>query len=220
MTKTDQEKKTYQVAIADTNVAALRHLHDSLTRLGHIVVASDTALSGLLAASQLSNFEVVICDITSSVDYSSWAEMVSRFRAPVIITANDSEAELLHIDLARPVFGVLQKPLRELELASMIMVAVQLYSEFVHLSEEADSLKTALEDRKIIEQAKGVLMQKCGLDEAGAFRHLQHLARQNRQKTVDIAKGILIAESAFAPVVRQANGFIASLADNLPTEIK
>jgi response regulator NasT len=58
-------------------------------------------------------------------------------------------------------------------------------------------LEPALEDRKTIEKAKGVLMKKAGLDEHDAFRRLQRLASAKHKKLVEIARIILTAEEAY-----------------------
>jgi response regulator NasT len=113
-------------------------------------------------------------------------------------------SDFLESDVSHQVFGVLSKPIREAELAAMILVAAQRSTEFNQLRAETSSLRTALEDRKVIEQAKGVLMMKCDMDEANAFRQLQHMARQQRKKVVEIAHSVLIAESAFEVVHKNA----------------
>ena len=61
-------------------------------------------------------------------------------------------------------------------------------------------LRGALEDRKVIERAKGILMKKAGLNEPEAFLRLQKLARDQNQKMVEVARMILRADKAFRPV--------------------
>ena len=70
------------------------------------------------------------------------------------------------------------------------------------LRKEASDLRQALEDRKLIEKAKGVLMKRAGLDEADAFRRLQKLASDRNRKLVDIAQMILTAEEAYGSSAR------------------
>ena len=60
-------------------------------------------------------------------------------------------------------------------------------------------MRQALEDRKLIERAKGVLMKQAGLDEEEAFLRLQRLARDFSQKMVEVARMILKVEAAFQP---------------------
>ena len=70
------------------------------------------------------------------------------------------------------------------------------FEQFQALLREAADLRQALEDRKVIERAKGVLMKKAGLDEHDAFRRLQKLASDKNRKLVDIAQMILTADQA------------------------
>ena len=57
-------------------------------------------------------------------------------------------------------------------------------------------MRQALEDRKIIERAKGILMRERNLDEPSSFMYLQQLARRHRQKMVEVPKSINLAEQA------------------------
>lgn len=193
--------KTYRVAIADSDPSDLLLLHDLLVRLGHRVVAETCTLKNLVHDPNANEVELVISDLEPDGSLNALNEAMSGLPdVPVIIASNKVDAELLGSKVAHQVFGVLLKPLREAELAVMIVVAAQRFHESNQLRDEAFTLRAALEDRKVIEQAKGIIMKKCGLDEANAFRHLQHLARQHRQKIIDVAKGILIAEIAFLPI--------------------
>ena len=71
------------------------------------------------------------------------------------------------------------------------------FEQFQALRHEAADLRQALEDRKIIERAKGILMKVGQMDEAIAFRRLQKLASEKNKKLVEIAQMILTAEQAF-----------------------
>ena len=77
-----------------------------------------------------------------------------------------------------------------------IAIAMSRFQEFREMRVETDNLRQALEDRKIIERAKGILMKRASLDEPEAFRRLQKLARDKNQKLIEIAKIILTAEEA------------------------
>jgi PAS domain S-box-containing protein len=73
----------------------------------------------------------------------------------------------------------------------------QAENELKALRQEAQDLRQALEERKVIERAKGILMKRSELDEPDAFRRLQRLASEKRRKLVDIAQMIVTAEEAF-----------------------
>jgi response regulator NasT len=70
------------------------------------------------------------------------------------------------------------------------------FEQFETLRQEAADLRKALEDRKVIERAKGVLMKSTGLDEPEAFHRLQKLAGEKSCKLIDVARMILVAEEA------------------------
>ena len=95
--------------------------------------------------------------------------------------------------------GYLVKPIKQADLEPAIALAVRRFEQFEALRKEAADLRQALEDRKIIERAKGMLMKKVGLDEQEAFRRLQKMAMDKNRKLVEVAQMVLTAEQAFQP---------------------
>ena len=81
----------------------------------------------------------------------------------------------------------------------VIALAMRRFQQFQELRKEAADLRQALEDRKIIERAKGILMKKVQLDENDAFRRLQKLASDKNLKLVEISRMVLTADEAFQP---------------------
>jgi len=75
-------------------------------------------------------------------------------------------------------------------------VAIRRFKEFTALQQQTTDLRQALEERKIIERAKGVLMKRAGFDEPDAFRRLQKLASEKNLKLVRVAEMIVTAEEA------------------------
>jgi response regulator NasT len=74
-----------------------------------------------------------------------------------------------------------------------IEVALARFSEFRSLEREAADLRDTLETRKLVERAKGVLMQSSGLNESEAFRRIQKLSMNTRKSMREIAEAILLA---------------------------
>ena len=93
----------------------------------------------------------------------------------------------------------LVKPVGQKDLAAIVSIAMQRFQEVQSLRAEVDNMRKALEDRKLIERAKGIIMAKRRLDEPTAFRFLQQLARRHRTKLAEVAKSILLADSALEP---------------------
>jgi DNA-binding NtrC family response regulator len=189
--------KAFRVAIADADADALEFLSHTLQILGHHVVARARTIDQLRDISGESEIDLLIGEVKSDSCLQSIGKWSDTRSIPAILTSCDVNFESLQQNHMHQIFGVLQKPIREVELSAMIVVATQRFHEFEQLRKEAFSLRKALDDRKVIEQAKGIVMKKCGLDEPEAFKHLQHLSRQHRQQLVDVAHGLLIAESAY-----------------------
>jgi two-component system, response regulator PdtaR len=207
--------KTYRVAVVGCDPNARLRLRELLIRLGHHVVAEVDSLKTLVQETAANGAELVICDAEPGDTTNALNDPTCRLNdIPVIIATNEVDIELLEREVAHQIFGVLLKPLREEELAVTIVVAAQRFHDVSELRNEACTLRAALEDRKVIEQAKGLIMKRCGLDETHAFRHLQHLARQHRQKIVEVAKGILFAETAFVPIHSDSKASLSIVQDN------
>jgi response regulator NasT len=115
---------------------------------------------------------------------------------PVILVSAFHEPELLERAEAEHVLAYMVKPIKAADLVPAIGIAVRRFEQFQALQREATDLRQALEDRKVIERAKGILMKRAGLDEAEAFRRMQKLASEKSRKLVDIAAAILTAEEA------------------------
>jgi response regulator NasT len=123
------------------------------------------------------------------------ADEIYRFAAiPVILVSAFHDDDLIQRASSKHVLAYLVKPVKESDLGPAITVAMQRFREFQELREEAQDLKQALEDRKMVERAKGIVMKRTGLSEPDAFRRLQKLASSKSQKLVEVARIIVTAE--------------------------
>ena len=91
-------------------------------------------------------------------------------------------------------FGYVIKPIEEKQLLATVHIALRRAKEFSVLRAEAQSVKAALEDRKYIERAKGILMKRHTVSEDEAMRLLQRKSNLMNQKLVAVAKEIIRAE--------------------------
>ena len=127
------------------------------------------------------------------------AEVNRQHEVPVVLVSAHTEGELLARSGAAYTLSYLVKPIKQADLEPAIGIAMRRFDQFQALRKETADLKQALEDRKVIEKAKGVLMKKAGLDENEAFRRLQRLASDRNRKLIEVAQMILTAEEAFQP---------------------
>jgi AmiR/NasT family two-component response regulator len=188
----------YRIAIADTNQSDLGILEESLIRAGHSVVLkvdSQKELDRSLAAVSPDIF-IVDIELAGMNGIEDSANFDGHGETPVIITsASHIDSLIDRIDECRA-FAFLSKPIREQDLKAEISIVRQRFHELKQVRDEASSARHALEDRKVVERAKGILMRERAIDEPTAFHFLQELARQHRQKLIDVAKSITLADQA------------------------
>jgi AmiR/NasT family two-component response regulator len=91
------------------------------------------------------------------------------------------------------------RPIDDRELAAAIELAHLRHAEFEALEAEVDQARQALEDRKMVERAKGLLMSALDLSEQDAFRRLQLTARERNLRLADVASRIVEQQSLLEP---------------------
>jgi response regulator NasT len=157
-------------------------------------VDADAAL--VLALDRLP--ELAIFDIAAQGNdcLNSVNAIRERLKIPVIFLGNGFSGELLEKAISAGVGGFLAKPVREEELWPAIELASVHTHELEDLREKVAALEGALESRKYVEKAKGVLMRAHGLSEPEAFRRMQKLAMDKRKSLRQIAEAILLTNGA------------------------
>lgn len=188
-----------KLAIADSDSGTLSTERALLRKMGHDVVINATTVCSLMQESSIDSIDLVIVDISavSDGDVQAVVELLQQLEVPLVVTSDSVSDEIIErAEACRPL-AHLVKPIREQDLKVAVYLALDRFEELKKLRSEASSLRQALADRKIIERAKGVVMRQRGIDEAAAFKHIQHLARDQRVPLVAIANCINTAESAF-----------------------
>jgi response regulator NasT len=188
-----------RIAVADDERDMRDYYRQILPTLGHEVVAVAEDGRGLVAGCLAARPDLVITDVKMpDMDGIEAASQIYRERpVPVILVSAYHDAELIGRAEADHVLAYLVKPIKRADLEPAITIATRRFEQFQALRQETADLKQALEDRKTIEKAKGVLMKKANLDEHAAFRRLQKLASDKNKKLIEIARIILTAEEAF-----------------------
>ena len=190
-----------RIAVADDEPDMRDYFQKSLTRLGHQVVAVAADGRELVEKCRAAAPDLVITDIKMpDLDGIDAAAQLYRERpVPVILVSAYHDPSLIERAEVDHILAYLVKPIKQADLAPAIGVAMRRFEQFEELRREAADLRQALEDRKVIERAKGVLMKRANLDEQDAFRRLQKLASEKSRKLVDIAQMVLVAEEAIRP---------------------
>jgi response regulator NasT len=190
--------RSLRLIVADDEQDMRDYFADILPDLGHEVVAVAKSGQELLQLCRQYQPDLIITDIRMpDGDGLTAAKQYSRERfTPVILFTAFHDSNILDQARDAHVFAYLVKPIDRAQLESAIAIAWQRYEQFSRLMQETNDLRQALEDRKIIERAKGILMKQKQLDEPDAFRRLQKLARDENRKLADVARMIVIAFKA------------------------
>lgn len=187
--------KRTRILIADDESLILMDLREMLTNLGYLVVGeANDGRSAVNMARELRP-DLVLMDIKMpDMDGVEAAKILTSEKvAPVLLLTAYSQQEL--IDRAREagVVGYLVKPFRESNLSPAIDITLARFEEFRAVQKEADDLKDALETRKVVDRAKGILMDSQNLSEQEAFRRIQKMSMNTRRPMKEIAEAIILA---------------------------
>ncbi len=187
-----------RIVIADDEPDMRDYFRKILPRLGHEVVAAAADGRELLDQCRTSHPDLVITDIKMpDMDgIQAATKIYEEMAVPIILVSAYHDDELIARADGDHVMGYLVKPIKQADLQPAIALAWRRFEQFQALRKEAEDLRQALQDRKIIERAKGILMKRGPMDEPDAFRRLQRLASERNRKLVDIAQMIVVAEDA------------------------
>mgnify|MGYP001076048484 FL=1 len=187
-----------RVIIADDESLIRMDLREMLLNLDYLVVGEvGDGRSAVNLARELKP-DVVIMDIKMpDMDGIDAAKILTEERiSPVILLTAYSQKDLVERAKEAGVVGYMVKPFREDDLVPAIEVALARFKEFEALHKEVDDLQLALETRKLVDRAKGILMDSQGLSEAEAFRKIQKMSMNTRKPMKEVAEAIILAHQA------------------------
>ena len=166
-----------------------------LERAGFVVVAEarDGREAVALAAEHRPDLAVMDVKMPELDGIEAARQMLEQRQIPIVMLTAFSEAALVGRAVDAGVFGYLVKPFRESDLLPAIEAAQARHAELQALRDEAGSLRDALEARKLIERAKGLLMEKDGLSEGEAFARLRGASQQTGRPLREVAQAVCAA---------------------------
>ncbi|MDE3090209.1 MAG: response regulator [Chloroflexota bacterium] len=184
-----------RVIIADDESVIRADLREMLTNLGYLVVGEvGDGQSAVNVARELKP-DVVIMDIKMpDLDGIEAAKILTQEKvAPVLLLTAYSQRDLIDRAKEAGVVGYLVKPFREQEIVPAIEIALERFKEFREMEKEVGNLRETLETRKVVDRAKGILMDTQGLSEAESFRKIQKMSMNTRKPMKEIAEAIILA---------------------------
>jgi AmiR/NasT family two-component response regulator len=187
----DTTSTSLRILAADEDADTLRETDEILAQLGHTVCAHAVTArqASELIASEDPDLSVVAVDADDAHALELIEEISEFARGPVIVLLGEHSAELLGAAAARGI-DAFARPRFLVEVQGAIELALRRHADQARLSEQVEQLETALERRGTIERAKGILMERHGVDERQAFELLRQQARRSNRRVIDLALAV------------------------------
>ncbi len=197
----DQVSKSRTIHLAHGDPDSRAIIHTILDTLSHDVRLLTDSGAELIAKSIADPPELIIA-APRLADMDGIEAMIqigkSKPTAGIVIAKSD-DLDKVERALEDHVMAYLVEPITAETIQPAIFLAEGRFEHFQSLDRKIDQLETKLEDRKVIERAKGIVMQIRGLSEEEAHRYLQSCATKSRQKLVDLAQTICTAGDILQP---------------------
>ena len=187
-----------RILVAEDEAISRMDLREMLVNLGYAVVGE--AGDGVQAVNLARTLkpDLVLMDIKMpGLDGISAAQTLSQERvAAVLLLTAYSDKEFVDRAVDAGVMGYLVKPFAQEQLKPAIEIALERWREVRQIQHDLANTQDQLETRKLVERAKGVLMDSQNLKEAEAFRRIQRLSMNSRKSMREVAEAILLAHEA------------------------
>lgn len=184
---------TIRVVIAEDEAIIRLDLRETLEEEGYEVVGESGRGDKAVELVRQLKPDLAILDIKMPhMDGLEAAKIISTERiCGVLVLTAFSQREVVEEARDAGALAYLVKPFQKSDLLPAIEVAIGRFRELQHLSGEVDALGEQLEARKIVDRAKGMLIDECGMKESEAFTFIQRTAMSERSKMREIAERIL-----------------------------
>ncbi|MFT4227277.1 ANTAR domain-containing response regulator [Micropruina sp.] len=182
-----------KVLVAEDEALIRLDLVELLTAEGYEVIGEAGDGEQALAMARELEPDLVVMDVKMpKMDGISAASAIAEERiAPVVMLTAFSQRELVERAREAGAMAYVVKPFDASDVVPAIEVAMARHAELKALEDEIDDLQERFESRKIVEQAKGLLMEGLGLTEPEAFRWIQKTAMDLRKSMREVAEGVI-----------------------------
>jgi AmiR/NasT family two-component response regulator len=180
-----------RVLIADEDKAALQKLGSVLEELGHEVAPYAVSVADAIELISTEDPDLAIVVVHNDDEHALALiqETVEYASGPVIAQTPDGDVDFVARAAERGISAWIESPSPEV-VQGAIEVALRRYEEAARLQVKVDQLESALARRAVIERAKGIVMERHGVDERAAFDLMRDHARGQSRRVVDVAVAI------------------------------
>jgi two-component system, response regulator PdtaR len=182
-----------RILLAEDETIIRLDLRELLERAGYQVCgeARDGEEAVALAASERPDLAILDVKMPRVDGIEAARRIMADRPIPIVMLTAYGQDELVSRAVEAGVFGYLVKPFRETDLLPAIQTARARHEELQTLRDEAESLSEALAARKVVERAKGLLMEREGLSEQDAFARLRRASQVSGRPMRVVAEALI-----------------------------
>ena len=188
-------QSSLKIAIVDENPIRAAILEDGLREAGHVHVVRVDEMSHLLARIYTIDPDVILIDLENpSRDVLEQMFQVSRaVKRPVAMFVDQSDTASIEAAVDAGVSAYIVGGLQKARVKNILDLCISRFNSFARLRDELERTRTALEERKVIDRAKGILMKARNLSEEAAYVLLRKTAMNENKKIAEVAQSVVTA---------------------------
>jgi two-component system, response regulator / RNA-binding antiterminator len=183
------------IVIVDENRLRAQIIEEGLREAGHqLVTVLDTSQEAARRIAEIAP-DVVVIDLENpNRDRLEHYFSLSRaLRKPIAMFVDRSDSAEIEAAVDAGVSAYVVDGLKKERVKPILDMAISRFNAFARLTRELEEARSALEDRKVIDQAKGILIKSRGLSEADAYALMRRTAMNQNRRIVDIAQSLVTA---------------------------
>jgi response regulator NasT len=184
-----------RILLVDQNITRASILEEGLREAGYTNVTVVRDMQNLLRRIVDADPDVICIDLENpNRDVLEQMFQVSRaVRRPVAMFVDRSDSDMIKAAVESGVGAYVVDGLKKERVKAVLDMAISRFKAFNDLREELDRARQALDERKVVERAKGILMKERGLTEEAAYALLRKAAMSDNKRVVEIAQAVITA---------------------------
>jgi response regulator NasT len=188
-----------KIVIVDENPIRAAILEDGLREAGHVNVARIENRTGLLARIYAIDPDVILIDLEnpSRDELEQMFQMSRAVKRPVAMFVDQSDTASIQASVDAGVSAYIVGNLQKDRIKTILDLCISRFNAFSRLQDELDRAKSALEERKVIDRAKGILMKAKNMSEEDAYALLRKTAMNEKKRIAEVAQSVIIASEMF-----------------------
>lgn len=189
------------VLIIDENRIRASIIEDGLREAGHLRVAVIHDVNEVARTIEATKPDVIVIDLENPKrdTLEHFFSLSRAIQRPIAMFVDRSDGAMIEKAVEAGVSAYVVDGLKKERVKPILDMAISRFNAFSRLTRELEQARSELEDRKIIEQAKGILMRTRGLTEADAYALLRSTAMNQNRRMVDIAQSLVTAADLLGP---------------------